>query len=65
MPVYDTAAVGEKVTLIVQLPPAATLPAQLLVSPKLALVVMLEMVRALLPVLLRVTGFEPLVVFAG
>src|SRR5208337_248779 len=40
VPVSVPVAVGEKVTLIVQEPLAATLPAQLLVSPKLALVAM-------------------------
>jgi hypothetical protein len=53
---------GEKTTLIVQEPPAATLPVQVLVSPKLALAPMLAMVSAAAPVLLRVTGSTPLVV---
>jgi hypothetical protein len=62
VPVSVPAAVGEKVTLIVQEPLAATLPAQVSVSPKLALVAMLAMVSAALPVLLKVTGCDPLVV---
>ena len=62
VPVSGPVAVGEKVTLIVQEPLAATLLPQLLVSPKLVLVAMLAIVRAALPVLLRVTGFDPLVV---
>ena len=62
VPVSVPVAVGEKVTLIVQEPLAATLPPQLLVSPKLALVAMLVMVSAALPVLLRVTGCDALVV---
>jgi hypothetical protein len=62
VPESGPVAVGEKVTLIVQEPPAATLPPQLLVSPKLALGAMLVMLSAALPVLLRVTGCDPLVV---
>jgi hypothetical protein len=62
VPVSGPVAVGEKVTLMVQEPLAATLPAQVLVSPKLALVAMLVMVSAELPVLLTVTGCDPLVV---
>jgi hypothetical protein len=56
VPVSGPVAVGEKVTLIVQEPLAATLPPQVLVWPKLALVAMLVMVSTALPVLLRVTG---------
>jgi hypothetical protein len=56
VPVSEPAAVGEKVTLIVQEPLAATLPPQLLVSPKLVLVAMLVMASAALPVLLKVNG---------
>jgi hypothetical protein len=55
-------AVGEKVTLIVQEPLDATLPAQLSLSPKLALGTMLVTVSALPPVLLRITGCDALVV---
>jgi hypothetical protein len=62
VPVSVPMAVGAKVTLIVQEPLAATLPPQLLVSPKLALVAMLVMVSAALPLLLRVTGCDALVV---
>ena len=62
VPVSGPVAVGEKVTLIVQEPLAATLPPQLLVCPKLGLVAMLVMVSATLPVLLRVTGCDELVV---
>lgn len=54
-PVSGPVAVGEKVTLIAQEPLAATLLPQLLVSSKLALVAMLVMVSAALPVLVRVT----------
>jgi hypothetical protein len=56
VPVSGPVAVGEKVTLIVQEPLAATLFPQLLVWPKLALVVTLVMVSAAVPVLLKVTG---------
>jgi hypothetical protein len=52
----EPVVVGAKVTLIVQEPPAPTLPPQLAVTLKLALVAMLAMVSAALPVLLRVTG---------
>ncbi len=62
VPVSGPLAVGEKVTLIVREPLAATLPPQLSVSPKLALGAMPVMVSAALPVLLRVTGCDPLVV---
>jgi len=49
-------AVGVKVTLIVQLLPAARLVPQALVSAKSPLAAMLVMDRAALPVLVRVTG---------
>ena len=62
VPVSGPVAMGEKVTLIVQEPPAATLLPQLLVSPKSALAAMLVIMSAALPVLLRVAGFDPLVV---
>jgi hypothetical protein len=62
VPVSGPVAMGEKLTLIVQEPPAATLPPQLLVWPKLALAAMPVMASAALPVLLRVTGCDPLVV---
>ena len=62
VPVSVPVAVGVKVTLIVQEPLTATLPAQLLLSPKLALATMLAMVIAPLPVLLSVTGCDALVV---
>jgi hypothetical protein len=58
-------AEGVKVTLIVQLAPAATLDPQVLVwakSPTLApVMVTLETVKAAFPVLLRVTDFAALV----
>src|SRR5215471_8458464 len=54
--------VGVKVTLIVQLPPAATELPQLLVWPKSPLALMLVMLSGAPPVLLRVTGCEALVV---
>ena len=62
VPMSAPVAVGEKVTSIVQELPAATLPPQVLVSPKLALVAMLAIVSAVFPVLLRVTGCDALVV---
>jgi len=46
----------------VQDPLAATLPPQLLLWPKLALVVTPVMVSAAVPVLLKVTGCDALVV---
>ena len=57
VPVSGPAAVGEKVTLIVQLAPTLTLLPQLFVWEKFPLVVMLMlvMVRVALPVLVRVT----------
>ena len=51
---------GEKVTLMVQEPLAATLLPQLLVSPKLLLAVMPVRVSAALPLLLRVTACDAL-----
>ena len=62
VPVSGPLAVGEKVTLIVQEPLAATLPPQLLVSPKLALAAMLAMVSTPKPELLSATGCDTLVV---
>jgi len=62
VPVSVPVAVGEKVTLIVQEPPTATLAPQLLVWPKLAVVAMPVMASAALPVLLSVTGCDVLVV---
>ena len=53
-PVLVPAAVGLKVTLRVQLAPAATLEPQVLVWEKSPLTVMLVMLRAALPVSLRV-----------
>jgi hypothetical protein len=62
-------AVGVKVTLMVQLAPAATdVPQVLLWAKSPALVPVIEMpliVRAALPVLLRVTPCAALVVFRG
>ena len=54
-PLLGPAAVGVKVTLRAQLAPAATLEPQLLVWEKSPLTVMLVMLRAALPVLLRAT----------
>src|SRR5208337_3257708 len=54
-PVRVPAAVGLKVTLRVQLAPAATLEPQVLVWEKSPLTVMLVMLRVALPVFLRVT----------
>jgi hypothetical protein len=54
-PVRVPAAVGLKVTLRVQLAPAATLEPQVLVSEKSPLAVMLVMLRAALPVFLSMT----------
>jgi len=62
VPLNGPVAVGEKVTLSEQEPPPATLPTQLLVWLKLALVAMLVMVSAALPVLLRVIDCDALVV---
>jgi hypothetical protein len=62
VPVSGPVSVGEKVTLILQERPASTLLPHLLVSPKLALAVILVIVSAALPMLLRVTGFDTLVV---
>jgi hypothetical protein len=54
-PVLVPAAVGLKVTLRVQLAPAATLEPQVLVWEKSPLTVMLVMLRTALPAFLRVT----------
>jgi hypothetical protein len=54
-PLREPLAVGVKVTLRVQLALAARLEPQVLVWEKSPLVVMLVMLRAALPVLLRVT----------
>ena len=54
-PVRFPAAVGVKVTLIVQPAPAATEPAQLLVWEKSPLVVIVRGVKAPVPVLVSVT----------
>ena len=66
-PVKAPAAAGLKVTLIVQLPETATLVPQVLVSEKslesVPVIAMLAMVRAAVPVLLRVTDWEALEVF--
>ena len=55
LPVRVPGAVGAKVTPIVQVDPGATLEPQLLVSPKFAVIAMLEMVKLVMPVLERVT----------
>jgi hypothetical protein len=62
VPVSGPSAVGAKVTLIVQELPAATLPSQSSVSPKLALAAMLVTLSAAGPVLRSVTGCDALVV---
>jgi hypothetical protein len=62
VPVSGPAAVGENVTLIVQEVLAATLPWQLSFSPKFALAEILAIVSAAVPVLLRVTDWDALVV---
>jgi hypothetical protein len=54
-PVRVPAAVGLKVTLMVQLVPVATLDPQVLVWEKSPLAVMLVMLRVALPVFLSVT----------
>jgi hypothetical protein len=54
-PVLVPVAVGLKVTLMVQLALAATLEPQVLVWEKSPLVLMLEMLRVVLPVFVRVT----------
>jgi hypothetical protein len=61
-PVRVPAAVGLKVTLMMQESPAVTLLPQLLVSEKSPLTVMLATASAALPVLLRVTVWGALVV---
>jgi hypothetical protein len=53
-PVLALAAVGLKVTVMVQLAPAARLEAQVLVSGKSPLVLMLVMLRVAVPVFLSV-----------
>ena len=55
VPASEPVAVGEKVTLIVQEPLAATLPPQLLVWPKLALVAIAVRVSVPSPVLVSLT----------
>jgi hypothetical protein len=62
LPVALPIAVGEKLTLIVQEPPADRLEPQLLVSAKPALGTISEIVRAAPPVLVRITGCDWLVV---
>jgi hypothetical protein len=62
VPVLIPAAVGLKVTEIVQLAPALTVVPQVLVWEKSPLGVMLEMVRVTVPVLARVTICAALVV---
>jgi hypothetical protein len=55
VPALAPVAVGLKVTLILQLAPAATLEPQVLVWEKSPLAATLVMLRAALPVLLSVT----------
>ena len=62
VPVRVPAAVGLKVTLMVQLPPAATEPPQVLVWAKSPVAPMLVIVKAVLPVLVRVEVRAALVV---
>lgn len=54
VPVRVPVAVGWKVTLMVQLPPAVTEPPQLLVWAKSPLIATLVIVRAVVPLLVRV-----------
>ena len=61
-PVRVPVAVGLKVTLIVQLAPAATLVPQVLVSEKSPVVEMLVMLRVAVPVLVSVTVSAALLV---
>ena len=61
-PVRLPIAVGVKVTLMVHLAPPARLLPQLFVCAKSPLVVMLVMLSDTVPVLVRVTGLEALVV---
>jgi hypothetical protein len=65
VPVSVPAALGEKVTSMVQEPLAATRPPQVSVCEKSPLVAMLAMVSDPVPVLLSVTGCEALVVPAA
>ena len=68
VPVRFPVAVGVKVTLIVQLAPAATEPPQVLVSEKSPLVVIVRGVRAPAPVLVSVSvcaGLEVEIVCPG
>src|SRR5437773_9334469 len=65
VPVSGPAAVGVKVTLIVQLDPAATLVPQVLVSPKSPVTVMPEMASGSDPEFVRVTACDALVVSSG
>jgi hypothetical protein len=62
-------AVGVNVTLIEQLAPPATLDPQVLVCKKspafVPVTLTLETLKALLPVLVNVTDFAPLLVFMG
>ena len=62
VPLRVPIAVGVKVTLMVHLAPPARLLPQLLVCEKSPLVVMLVMLSETVPVLVRVTGLEALVV---
>jgi hypothetical protein len=62
-PVCSPAVVGVNVTLIVQLPPAATVMPQLLVCANCPLDTILVMLSDAVPVFLSVTDFATLVVF--
>src|SRR5208282_2279594 len=66
VPESKPVVVGEKLMLMVQVPPAGTAPPLLTpqesLSRKLVLAAMLVMVSVLLPVLVRVMGCDPLVV---
>jgi hypothetical protein len=62
VPLLVPAAVGLKVTEIVQLAPAPTVIPQVLVCEKSPLAAMLEMLSVAVPVLLRLTDCAALVV---
>jgi hypothetical protein len=62
VPLSAPLVAGEKVTSIVQELPAARLLEQLLVWAKFPVVPMLVMASAAVPVLLKVTGWDALVV---
>jgi hypothetical protein len=61
-PILPKVAVGVKVTPRLQVPPAATLDPQLLLTAKSPVVTMLAIAKAALPVLVKVEYFGALVV---